>query len=106
MRYYIIFGTSINGNTTGIVTAKNKYSAIEEFKKRTKEKRKFIPIIVKRISKRYHGFLLTIFNYGAETGDVQLGNTDDQDKAFIAGYNKAITDIIDRLGKGSNDGRV
>lgn len=59
MKYYLIFGSHKTGFYTSTVLAKNKYSAIERVKEYSKVNN-FIPIICKRVPKKYGRFIAQI----------------------------------------------
>ena len=60
MKYYLIHGTHDNGHSTAIIkTQGNKYEAIKKAREYCPAKN-YIPVIVKRISKRMYLFVNAI----------------------------------------------
>ena len=53
MKYYLIFGIANNGNSTATICAKDKYTAIKKAREMCPLKQ-YVPIIVKRISKKMY----------------------------------------------------
>ena len=57
MKYYLIYATNNGGQTMAVVKIRgNKYSAIKEVRKSCPHSG-FIPVLVKRISKKYYLFI-------------------------------------------------
>ena len=59
MKYYLIFGTSVQGYSTAAIRAQNKYDAIKEAR-RCCPHDQYIPVLVKRISKKMYYFICEI----------------------------------------------
>lgn len=59
MKYYLIFGTSVQGYSTATIRAQNKYEAIKEARHHCPHDQ-YIPVIAKRISKKMYDFICEI----------------------------------------------
>ena len=63
MKYYIILAITQGGNSCGTFKAKNKCEAIKEARKNCKAEI-YVPVLVKRISKKYFDFIFNINQAG------------------------------------------
>ena len=70
MKHYIIFGSHKAGYYTSVVSAKNKYRAIENTKKHAGYDN-FVPILCKRISKKYCNFIIKLNGVNYEKRDIR-----------------------------------
>ncbi len=59
MKYYIILGICQGGYSSATIKAKNKYEAIKEAYELCGNKN-YIPVLVKRISKKHYNFISLI----------------------------------------------
>lgn len=59
MKYYLICGITDSGSSTYIGEAKNKYEALKQARNSCPHK-SYLPIRVKRLSKKYFNFIKSI----------------------------------------------